>query len=183
MTDENKTDVTSRVCSILAIVFAILSLGLHWWQSCIMLRPKIAIHSTNVYKKDVLPTGDLDFGIQFNFENRGQSEARDTEMRIAVVVDNKQLEILESGVSNDLFPNDVFNRALSMLVQRSLFDPAGVSSITFKKNLYFKVVITYSKQWFGRHKQVFYIFWNRETNRFEHCSAKEASAIDEAANI
>ena len=182
MSENKQTDRTSLIISFVALAIAVLTFVFQFWQTSLVFRPKIAIQSTNVYNKEMLPDGSLDFGIQFNLENRGQIEARALKILVSVVVDNKLLSTIQSDVSNDLFPQDVFNRALSMRIPKSFFTAAGASSIIFTKNLYFKAVITYKKNWFGRHKQVFYLLWNKETNRFEHCEANDVSVINKATN-
>jgi len=186
MSDKTNTGVllgNSGALSIVAIIFALSSLGLDLWQSYITLRPIVALDDQEIYEKTILPNNKLGLRIKFVFENRGESEIRGMEIRIAVVVDNKQREILESDVSNDIFPHDVFNRTVSMQIPESFFDFVDVNSLKLRESLYFKIVVTYKKFWFGQHKQVFYVMWSRETNRFEHCNMSEASIIDKVSDI
>lgn len=179
MCQERKVN-TTLICSIVAIAISLLALCLNAWQTFVTIRPKIALNDFSTYERKLNNAGNLRFGLQFNFQNRGGTEIAFMDMALYTVTKNKMIARMESEVVNPIFPEDTFNKAISMVIPKQFFTPTGENAIKFNENILFKVVTIYPRAWVGYYKQTFYVLWNNNTNRLEHCTEKDKNIINVA---
>ncbi len=182
MCKKEKGNSSTRTLSIFAIIISALALFLNFWQTQITLRPKISLNDFSTYDKTINKLGNLNFGLQFNFQNKGGTEIPSLDMKIYAVAEGNLIGTSESDVVNPIFPEDTFNKAIKIIIPKRFFTPIESTSIKFNKNILFKVFIKYPRFWFLRYKQTFYIVWNRNTNRLEHCTEEDRNIINLAVS-
>lgn len=185
MCDSKKRDIFSRIISIIAVILALFAFLLSYWQTNVTLRPKISFNEDgfSVYEKKILPSGNLKFGLQFNFINKGGSEISGLNIYISCLVDSQEVGKITSNLINKIYAGDTFNRAITIIIPNEYFSHISQNAIIFNKNIFFKLSMDYPRAWFGRYKQKSYVFWNKETNRLEHCDLEDVKRIDNILNF
>jgi hypothetical protein len=167
-----KTDIVSRTTSIIAVIISALAL----LQSHRALAPRVSLYDIQVYKKDFTTTGNLDFGVKFLFQNRGGSQLQGLRLTAIGLDDNGVVGQLKTDLTNELFPQDIFNYCATLLIPPSYFDLADQNAVQFRKNIYFHLTVSYPR-WYGHATQTFTVLWNKDTHRFEHCDSRQTARI------
>jgi|SRR5271157_2629970 hypothetical protein len=157
MCKDDKGNPLTRIFSIIAMAVSLLAFALNFWQAQVTLRPKISLNNFSIYDRTPTEDGGLALGLQFDFQNKGGTEIKSFYMETYAIGESKLIGKIQSDVVNPIFPQDIFNKAIVVIIPKRLLTPISPTTVKLNESILFKVYVRYPNGWLPPFEQSFYV--------------------------